>query len=169
MINKKEYSRKYYQKNKKKIKEYDKNWRKNNKGYDKKWYQENKDRILKRIKKYNQTHKEEIKEYYKKYCQKNREKIKDRIKKWKKKKRYYNHYVSAKRRCNNPKGKDYKYYGEKGIKMLMTLEDFKYLWFRDKAYLLKKPSIDRIDNDGNYILKNCRFIEMIDNSKKGGK
>lgn len=52
---------------------------------------------------------------------------------------------------------------------LMTLDDFKELWFRDKAYLMKAPSIDRIDNDGNYIFSNCRFIELRENQSNGAK
>jgi hypothetical protein len=40
------------------------------------------------------------------------------------------------------------------------------LWFRDKAYLLKEPSIDRINNDGDYCFKNCQFIEKPENSIK---
>lgn len=31
---------------------------------------------------------------------------------------------------------------------------------------MKKPSIDKIDNDKSYTLDNSRFIELIDNIKK---
>jgi hypothetical protein len=31
---------------------------------------------------------------------------------------------------------------------------------------MKEPSIDRIDNDGNYTFDNCRFIELALNKRK---
>ena len=75
-------------------------------------------------------------------------------------------YGSCQTRCNNKGNKNYIYYGERGIKLLMTTQDFKYLWFRDKAYLMKRPTIDRINNDGNYELKNCRYLESRDNVRR---
>ncbi len=69
-------------------------------------------------------------------------------------------YDNAKERC-----KSHRAYGKRGIKFLMTLEDFKYLWFRDKAYEMKQPSIDRKDTLGHYELSNCRYIELNDNVK----
>ncbi len=77
---------------------------------------------------------------------------------------WYKSYIKAKGRCNNPNNTAYKYYGGKGIKFLMTVEDFRYLWYRDKGYLLDRPSIDRKNSNGNYTLKNCRFIERIENN-----
>lgn len=41
----------------------------------------------------------------------------------------------------------------------LTIKDFEELWFRDKAFNLKCPSIDRIDSNQGYIKENCRFIE----------
>ena len=75
-------------------------------------------------------------------------------------------YKSAKERCNRPNAENYWRYGGRGIKFLLTKNQIKKLWFRDKAYLLKRPSIDRKENDGNYTFKNCKFIEMVENNKK---
>lgn len=67
-------------------------------------------------------------------------------------------------RCYNKKSYGYKWYGEKGIINLLTEDDLKYLWMRDKAYLLEIPSIDRIESDKDYTLNNCRYIERKLNS-----
>lgn len=56
---------------------------------------------------------------------------------------------------NNPKNKCYV-----GIKNKLTTQDLKFLWFRDKAYLMKTPSIDRVDSKKDYILENCRYVEL---------
>lgn len=73
---------------------------------------------------------------------------------------------SIKQRCNNKSHTSYKNYGAKGIKCLITEEDLIFLWDRDNGYLLKRPSIDRVDSKGDYRLDNCRFIELSDNVKR---
>ena len=65
-----------------------------------------------------------------------------------------------KKRCENKNHDRYKDYGGRGIKNSLTKEDIKFLWFREEAYLLNQPSIDRKDNNGNYTLSNCQFIEL---------
>ena len=79
----------------------------------------------------------------------------------------WNYILSQiKQRCENKNYNKYKDYGEKGIKCLITAEEIKQLMIKDNYWNLKKPSIDRIDNDGNYTLENCRFIEVSENSSK---
>lgn len=53
-----------------------------------------------------------------------------------------------------------------GIDFNMTKDDFKQLWFRDKAHEMKNPSIDRINTLEGYSFSNCRFIEMLANRKR---
>lgn len=52
------------------------------------------------------------------------------------------------------------------IKNRITVQELEQLWFRDKAWRLKKPSIDRIDPRGDYVFENCRFIEHVENSRR---
>ena len=75
------------------------------------------------------------------------------------------HFYSARRRCNNPKDSHYYLYGARNIKFLLTKEQIKELWFRDKAWLLEKPSIERINVNSNYEITNCKFIELNEQSK----
>lgn len=73
---------------------------------------------------------------------------------------------NIKSRCNNPKVLGYNDYGLKGIQCLITENELKFLWFRDRAFEMKRPSIDRINNDGHYCLENCQYIELEDNIRK---
>lgn len=76
-------------------------------------------------------------------------------------------YYGARIRCNNPKDIHYPKYGAKGIKFLMSMDEVRQIWLRDKAWDMKRPSIDRINNKGHYEISNCRFIELSENSRKG--
>ena len=82
---------------------------------------------------------------------------------------YYKKYpwkrklVLIKQRCENPKDNSYKNYGGRGIKCLITENELKELWFRDKAYLMKKPSIGRKNHNKSYYFDNCKFEEQSSN------
>ena len=80
---------------------------------------------------------------------------------------WLSHYDCARTRCLNKKRSTYARYGGRGIEFRMVKDDFKKMWFRDKAYKMKMPSVDRIDNDGHYEFSNCRFIEHSKNCTKG--
>lgn len=75
------------------------------------------------------------------------------------------HLEHAQTRCKNPR---YVNYSGKEIRCFLTVETIKGLWFRDKAYLLVQPSIDRKDSSGDYTVENCRFIELKVNQAQGG-
>lgn len=79
------------------------------------------------------------------------------------------HYRKARSRCLHIKHYAYKFYGGKGIKFYLEPNEVKLIWERDKAYLLVKPSIDRIDSKGNYTFDNCRFVELRRNIQKSIK
>ena len=76
----------------------------------------------------------------------------------------YNVYVLMKRRCNNPKMSDYKWYGGKGITVcdewMESFESF-YSWALSNGYE-KGLTIDRVDPKRNYCPDNCRWITIED-------
>ena len=78
-------------------------------------------------------------------------------------------YYNMRQRCVNPSASKYINYGGRGIQCKIKFGELSELWERDKADKLTHPSIDRIDNDGDYTKENCRFIEMSENRKNRAK
>lgn len=70
----------------------------------------------------------------------------------------------AKRRCTDPRHKSYAHYSKGGIQFQITPKQLGYLWERDRATALKRPSLDRKNPKLNYTVRNCRFIEFAENS-----
>lgn len=114
--------------------------------YNRKKYAENPEKILKR----NRAS----------YLR-NKDSRNEGTRRWIEKHPWYYSYAGARARCK-PNAK----YGKRGIKFEMTIKDFEYLWYRDAADLLERPSIDRIENDKGYTVGNCRFIEFVHNCRK---
>lgn len=102
------------------------------------------------------------KEYYYKKLNKDKNYFLDKHREYKKRCPWARRYNTIKARCS------YGWYADHGIKFFLKIKDIKFLWFRDKSYLLKHPSIDRINNKGNYVLDNCHFIELSENCRNGG-
>jgi predicted DNA-binding protein (UPF0251 family) len=77
----------------------------------------------------------------------------------------YKVWADMKTRCYNPKHKHFHRYGGRGIKVCDDWEnDFKKFYdFCTQNGYKKGLEIDRINNDGNYEPKNCRFVTHIKN------
>ncbi len=71
------------------------------------------------------------------------------------------HYADALKRCN----KKYKQCYKTETKFLLSQEEIRFLWFRDKAMDMHQASLDREDSSEHYTYDNCRFIEMSINRK----
>lgn len=68
----------------------------------------------------------------------------------------YHAWVNMKDRCLNPKHKQYKDYGGRGIQICerwLKLENF----FKDMGERPSGLTLDRINNDGNYEPSNCKW------------
>lgn len=135
--------------------------------YQKNWHRKNKDKVRIDSAKYYQKNRQLILLKKKEYCKKNKEKRCLYDKRIKLKFPWRSSYFNAKNRCTNKNNQDYKTYGKRGIKFLLTIEEIKKIWFRDKAFLLHRATIDRKNNNKNYCFTNCRFIEGSENATKG--
>jgi hypothetical protein len=68
----------------------------------------------------------------------------------------------AKRRCTNPKVKNWKHYGGRGIRFLFTsFEQF----FAELGPRPAGTSLDRINNDGNYEPGNVRWATRLEQTQ----
>lgn len=76
-------------------------------------------------------------------------------------------YRNMKSRCCDPRAKDYRFYGAKGItvcKQWLENPDSFYYWALDSGYT-DSLTIDRLDTKKGYCPENCRWIDRFENAK----
>ena len=73
----------------------------------------------------------------------------------------YETWHQLRKRCLNVNDKDYKNYGGRGIIVCQRWAKFEN-FLKDMGEKPKSKCIDRIDNDGNYELSNCRWATALE-------
>lgn len=76
----------------------------------------------------------------------------------------YRTWVNMKTRCNNSNSDKYKWYGKRGIKVCEKWSNFSGFLEDMGIRPSSLHSLDRINNEGDYCLQNCRWSTMKEQS-----
>ncbi|MCK5787946.1 MAG: hypothetical protein KAH32_03035 [Chlamydiia bacterium] len=79
----------------------------------------------------------------------------------------YKSWLAMRRRCTDPKSKDYKYYSEKGVTVCTSWLKSYQAFYKDMGDRPDGLTLDRVDNDKGYSKSNCRWatrLQQVNNS-----
>jgi len=76
------------------------------------------------------------------------------------------HVCWANRRCTSDDPRWRAHYLDRGITCDVTAAQAEFMWHRDGAAKMVRPSLDREKSELNYTLSNCRFMEFDVNSRR---
>ena len=152
-----------------------KQWRKDNpdkeKSYRTKYVEKNKHKVLLMQRKYRELNRDKINKRAKNWLDKNPEKRKLYIlrrKEYRETHPWIKTWESVNSRTSGY-DKNRLWYIENGIKNTLKWKDLQYIWFRDKAYNMKRPNLHRKNNKGNYTKRNCVYLEEKEHFEVHGK
>lgn len=79
--------------------------------------------------------------------------------------RQYRIWENMKKRCDNPKNPAYMRYWWRGIKYDEKWITFEWFWEDMRDWYSDLLTIDRIDNNGDYTKKNCKWSTIVEQSR----
>jgi len=124
-----------------------------------------------RARKYRKDNNEKHNCYRRKHYSENKDDINKRKKEWRKKNREKENTQKRKYRSSHPwsvtlENINSRVNGYGGrtdylhIQNCLSLKQLKYLWYRDKADNMARPRLHRKNNNKDYTIRNCKYVEQ---------
>lgn len=77
----------------------------------------------------------------------------------------YSSWYDMHRRCYDPRCKEYRYYGARGIEVSKRWQLYRNFWFDMQLTWAKSLTLERINNNSHYSKQNCKWISKQEQAK----